>query len=129
MLKMITCIKKLPELSLADFYSHWHSPHAALIRKHADVLGIRHYVQNAPYGDGSAQKALEFGRSAPSFGFDGCAELWWDDLESHLSARKTCAGKKALQEIIEDEKRFVDLESSLLWYCSERPILQTGTAF
>ena len=46
-----------------------------------------------------------------------------DDMETHLAARKTAEGAKAILELIEDERRFVDLSRSQLWYCEERTIL------
>lgn len=123
MLKMITCVKRRPGMTAAEFDAHWIGTHAPLIRKHAKILGIRRYIQNTPFADPTAQTALERGRGAPPFGFDGCSELWWDDLESHLAVRETEAGRAALQEIVADEARFIDLPASLLWYCEERPIL------
>jgi len=55
--------------------------------------------------------------------FDGCAELWWDSLDTHLAVRKTTEGKGALQALIADEMTFVDLEKSQLWYGEERSII------
>lgn len=123
MLKMITCVKRRPGMTATEFDTHWIGSHAPLIRKHAEILGIRRYVQNTRFPHPTAQGALEAGRGAPAFDFDGCAELWWDDLESHLAVRESEAGRAALQEIIEDEAQFIDLSGSLLWYCEERPII------
>ncbi|MBJ5768401.1 ethyl tert-butyl ether degradation protein EthD, partial [Salmonella enterica subsp. enterica serovar London] len=44
-------------------------------------------------------------------------------LESHIAARKTEEGLSALQELIDDEGEFVDLERSQLWYGEERCVI------
>lgn len=123
MLKLIMCVKRLPELTREDFDDHWHNRHASLIRRHAAILGIRKYIQNTPLANPIAQCALQQGRGTEPVGFDGCAEVWWDNLATHLAARKTADGRQALQELIEDERRFVDLSRSQLWYCEEQDIL------
>lgn len=123
MLKLIMCTRRLPTLSREEFDHHWRNAHAALVRKHAAVLGIRRYIQSVPLDNGQAQQRLQAGRGAAAVDFDGCAELWWDDLPAHLAARKTPQGRQALDELIEDERRFVDLRHSQLWYCAERVVL------
>lgn len=67
--------------------------------------------------------AIQASRGTQAVDFDGCAELWWDSLDAHLAARKTPEGAKALQLLIEDERRFVDLGRSQLWYGTERSII------
>ena len=123
MLKLIGCVKRRPELSREEFDRHWRVNHAALIRQYQGVLGIRRYVQTIPLDNPAAQSAIQSGRGTEPVDFDGCAELWWDDLESHLAARKTPEGAKALHLLIEDEKRFVDLSRSQFWYATERLIV------
>lgn len=123
MLKLIMCAKRLPELTREEFDDHWYNCHAPLICRHAAVLGIRRYIQTTPLSNPAAQNALQQGRGSDHVDFDGCAELWWDDLDAHLAARKMVDGLKALQELIEDERRFVDLSRSQLWYGEERFIL------
>lgn len=123
MLKLIMCATRLPELTREQFDDHWRNRHAALVRKHAAVLGIRKYIQNSPSPNRTAQDALQKGRGTVPVDFDGCGELWWDDLDAHLAARQTEPGRQALLELIEDERRFVDLSRSQLWYCEERVIL------
>jgi len=123
MLKLIMCTRRQPALSREEFDRHWRNEHAALVRRHAAVLGIRRYVQSVPLDNAEAQRRLQAGRGAGGVDFDGCAELWWDDLAAHLAARKTPEGREALQALIDDERRFVDLRHSQLWYCEERVVL------
>ncbi|ALV91051.1 MULTISPECIES: EthD domain-containing protein [Pantoea] len=123
MLKLIMCAKRNPAISREEFDHHWRNVHAPLVRKHAELLGIRRYIQTVPYANPEAQDALQKTRGTLAVDFDGCAELWWDDLPSHLAARKTEQGLAALRELIEDERKFVDLENSQLWYGEERSII------
>jgi hypothetical protein len=123
MLKLIMCVARLPHLSRAEFDLHWRERHAPLVVRHSRLLGIRRYIQTVPLADALAQERLRQGRGTLPVDFDGCAELWWDDLPSHLAARASEEGLRALHELIEDEKRFVDLSRSLLWYGQERGIV------
>lgn len=123
MLKLVMCVKRQPHLTREEFDHYWRNSHAPLVIRHSEILGIRRYVQTFPFADTSAQLALQQIRNSASVDFDGCAELWWDDLESHLAARKTVGGLIALHELIDDESKFVDLEQSQLWYGEERCVI------
>jgi uncharacterized protein (TIGR02118 family) len=123
MLKLIMCVKRLPNLTHEQFDTHWREKHGPLVRTHQDVLGIRRYVQTIPLNNSAAQAGIQASRGTLAVDFDGCAELWWDSLEDHIAARKTPEGGHALQVLIEDERRFVDLSQSQLWYGKERQII------
>lgn len=123
MLKLIMCVKRQSHLTREEFDHYWRHNHASLVARHSRTLGIRRYIQTVPHADTALQAALQQTRNAAIVDFDGCAELWWDDLESHLSARKTAEGLNALRELIDDENRFVDLEQSQLWYGEERNVI------
>jgi uncharacterized protein (TIGR02118 family) len=123
MLKLIMCVKRQSRLTRGEFDEHWRNRHAPLVRKHAALLGIRKYVQTTPLANPAAQSALQRARGTESVDFDGCAELWWDDLDSHLAARASPEGRQALKDLIEDEQRFVDLTRSQLWYGTEHEVI------
>ncbi|MCJ9430087.1 EthD domain-containing protein [Kordiimonas marina] len=123
MLKLTMLVRRAPQLSHMEFDHHWRTTHAALVREHAEVLHIRRYIQTAPLENAGLQEALRAGRGALPADYDGCAELWWDSLEDHRAARETPEGLAALQALIADEKQFVDLTRSHLWYGTEREIV------
>ena len=123
MLKLVMCVKRRAHLTREEFDHYWRNHHASLVIKYAECLGIRKYVQTTPLANNAAQLALQQTRNSVPVDFDGCAELWWDDLESHLAARKTEEGLSALRALIADEGKFVDLEKSQLWYGEERYII------
>jgi uncharacterized protein (TIGR02118 family) len=123
MLKLIYCVKRRPELTREEFDRHWIEHHAPLVRAQRELLGIRRYIQTVPLANPEAQRGLQASRGTEAVDFDGCAEVWYDDWETHLAARKTPEGVRALQLLIEDERRFIDLGRSQLWYGTERSII------
>ncbi|WDS35499.1 EthD domain-containing protein [Pseudoxanthomonas sp.] len=123
MLKLNMWIRRRDGLDVAQFQRYWRDHHGPLVRGYSALLGIRRYVQTVPLAQPGPQQALRDSRGALPADFDGCAELWWDDMESHLAARLTREGAAALQALVEDEARFVDLSRSLLWYGSEYEVI------
>ena len=121
MIKLTFCLRRRPELSRDEFQRMWREEHAPLVRRHAETLGIRRYVQThtttTPFND-----ALRGSRSAPEE-FDGVAELWWDSLEAAAQAASTPEGAKAAAELLADEQRFIDHANSPLWVAEEHPII------
>lgn len=124
MLKLICIVKRQLHLSHEEFLAHWRDHHAPLIKKHSKTLGILRYVQNSSIENTQIQTRIEELSGLRNVNFDGIAELWYEDLETHLGARSTQEGDIALREIIEDEGRFVDLSCSYVWYCNENDVIR-----
>jgi hypothetical protein len=59
--------------------------------------------------------------------YDGVAELWWESEETLTGALATAAGQAAGAALLEDERRFIDLPNSPLWFAHEYP--QVNPAF
>ncbi|MBW1786673.1 MAG: EthD domain-containing protein [Deltaproteobacteria bacterium] len=53
--------------------------------------------------------------------YDGVAELWWSSREVLLEAYSAAEAIEAAEELVEDEKKFVDLKRSPGWCCYEVP--------
>lgn len=121
MVKLTFCVRRLAALSEAEFHRYWRDVHGPLVLRHAPALGIRRYVQTHALA-GGVSEALRAARAAAA-PFDGIAELWWDDLESLAAATSTAAGRRASEELLEDERRFIDLEGSALWLNEEYVLL------
>lgn len=119
MIKLTFCLHRLPGLTREAFQDYWHRNHAPLVARHADVLRIRRYVQchalTVPFND-----RVRASRGAPQM-YDGVAELWWDTL-GDLTAESDEAHAAAL-ELLEDERKFIDLARSPLWLGEERAIV------
>ena len=121
MLKLVFCLRRLPELSRADFQRYWREQHGPLVRRHAAVLRIRRYLQLHTL-EAPLQDALRASRGGPE-AFDGVAELWWDSQEDLEAVLRDPDGQRAAAELLEDERRFIDLSKSPLWWGEERPIV------
>ena len=121
MIKLTFVIRRLPTLSRADFQKYWLETHGPLVRSHADALRIRRYVQSHTI-ETPLNEALRAGRGGPE-ACDGVAEVWWDDIAELEAATATPEGQAAGLALLEDERRFIDLEHSPLWLSEERPLI------
>jgi uncharacterized protein (TIGR02118 family) len=125
-LKITFCLRRLSSLTQQQFLDYWHDNHAPLVRKHAAALRIARYIQLVPEETPLSAPMMK-ARGAPE-PFDGVAELWFAsraDLEASLRDREASA---AGRELLEDERRFIDLARSPLWYSRERLIIGRATA-
>jgi uncharacterized protein (TIGR02118 family) len=123
MIKLIYCLRRLPQLSREEFQRYWRETHGPLARSHAKTLGIRRYVQVHTL-DHPINDVLRESRNALE-AYDGVAELWGDSIERMTAVMASPEGQKAAQELIEDERRFIDLKRSALWISEEHPIVET----
>jgi uncharacterized protein (TIGR02118 family) len=121
-LKLVFCLRRLPHLSRAEFQRYWRETHGPLVRRHAAALRIRRYVQVHTLDD-PLQDALRATRGGPE-AYDGVAELWWDDRAAFEAVLADPAGQAAARELLEDERRFIDLGRSPLFVAEERPIIR-----
>lgn len=122
MIKLVYCLRRLPELSLQDFQRYWRDSHGPLVRERAVALGIRRYVQVHTL-DSPLNGALAASRSSPGEPFDGVAELWWDSLDEFSASAGTPEGREAARELFEDEKRFIDFSRSVIFVAREHPVV------
>ncbi len=122
MIKLVYNLRRLPNLSREEFQRYWLQKHGPMVRSRAQELLIRRYVQvhtlENPMND-----ALRRGRGALE-PYDGVAELWWDSLDDLAAATASSEGRKADQELLEDERRFIDLGRSALWVAQEHSIVE-----
>lgn len=87
----------------------------------AEVLQIRRYVlTHSLPADVSA--GIRASREAPP-DFDGVAELWFDSLEAMAQNGRRPEAQAAAALLLEDEKRFIDLSRSPLWWGQERVVV------
>ena len=122
MIKLVFCLRRLPHLSRAECQRYWRETHGPLVRRHAETLRIRRYVQVHTLDD-PLNDALRASRGGPE-PFDGTAELWWDSREELAAAWATPEGRRAAEELLADERRFIDLPRSPLWIAEEHPMIE-----
>jgi hypothetical protein len=61
-------------------------------------------------------------RNAPPQ-FDGVAQLWYDSLEDLAALAGDPAAREAGRLLLEDERKFIDLPKSPLWWGEEKVIV------
>ncbi len=114
--RLVYIYKRLPELSLNDFFTYWQEVHAPLVVQKAALFGIRGYIQlhaSIPL----VNTMLQIGRGTlPAY--DGVAEIYLD-RETFEAALETLEGQQALQELIDDKRHFADLSHSAVWLAKE----------
>jgi hypothetical protein len=56
--------------------------------------------------------------------FDGIAEVWWDSRDALTAALSRPEGQAAGDELLEDEREFIDLARSSLFLTDEHEIFE-----
>jgi len=121
MVKLTFCLRRLPHLSREQFQKYWLETHGPLVRERASSIGVLRYVQlHTGYDELNA--GLRASRGGPD-AYDGVAELWFDSADAIGAKLSTEAGRRAAAELLEDERRFIDLANSPLWIADEHPIV------
>jgi uncharacterized protein (TIGR02118 family) len=120
--KLVFCVRRRPELTRADFQRYWREQHGPLVRRHAAILRIRRYVQVHTL-DHPVNQALAQSRGITEEPFDGVAELWWDGLEDLVGRGADPEWQRAGEELLDDERRFIDLARSVLWVAEEHVVI------
>ena len=121
MLKLTYCLRRLPNLSHEEFLDYWFNHHGPLVKSLRETLRIVKYVQN----HGTPQPDMDDGirgAEANPKDYDGIAELWWNSKEDILASFEDKEARRAGRLLLEDEKKFIDVARSPLWYNQERVI-------
>jgi uncharacterized protein (TIGR02118 family) len=121
-IKLVFTIRRRPGMSREEFQHYWREHHAPLVRRHAETLRIRRYVQTHAR-ETELDEALATSRENEPDQYDGVAELWWDSVEDLMAAYSSEAGQAAGAELLEDERRFIDLPRSALWLGEEHVVI------
>ncbi len=118
MIKLVFCLKRKEGLTFEAFRDHWVNRHAPLVRGFAGPLGIRRYVQSYRLED-ERLNPLVASRDPTMAFYDGVAELWYDSIEALHDLRRSPAAREAGRALLEDERRFIDLARSPIFFCTE----------
>lgn len=109
MVKLTIGAVRKPGMSHAEFDAYWRDCHGPLVRSVGEFTRhVRRYVQCHGVEAGRA-----FGADG---GFDGIAELWFDDVESIARA---FAEPRYLELIRPDELKFVDIPRCVSYVSEE----------
>lgn len=121
MIKLTFCLVRRPELSRAEFQRYWREVHGPLVASVQAPLRIRRYVQTHSLPE-DASEGLRAIRGGP-VGYDGVAQLWWESLDDMAGLSSDPQAIEAGRLLVEDERRFVDLSRSPLWWGEEHELI------
>lgn len=120
-LKIIYCLRRLPQLTPAAFSRHWREVHAPLVEQRRAVLRIMRYVQSHAVHGAFAERLREF-RGSPE-PYDGVAEIWYESRKALETLGRDPAARVASRELLDDERRFVDLARSPIFLVEEHAVI------
>jgi len=121
MIKVIFCLRRRMGMTVEEFQRYWREVHGPLVERHREALRIVRYVQvHTDHGSLTDRLGGFRGASEP---FDGVAEIWYESREALSAIGKTPEGRAASQELLEDERQFVDLERSCIWVGEEVEVI------
>ncbi|MCX5852561.1 MAG: EthD domain-containing protein [Deltaproteobacteria bacterium] len=118
MIKMIFALRRLPHLSREEFQKYWREKHGPLAQKNLPILRCKRYIQNHTLQT-DFDELLQMTRGFTVEPFDGIVELWWDSIQDIEEAYGSPEGAEAQNELLEDERKFIDLERSPMWFTEE----------
>ncbi len=120
MIKLTFALTRRAEFSREAFQAYWFDHHAPLVASVRETLRIRRYVQlhsAAP----EASAAIRASRGGPEQ-YDGVAQLWWDSFDDLAAGADDPEVARAGRMLLEDERKFIDLPRSPLWWGEEKVI-------
>ena len=118
MIKLVFMVRRREGATREEFQRYWKEEHAELVKRHAELLRIRRYVQTHAR-DTDLDDALAGSRGSEPRQYDGVAELWWDGIDDLVQAATSEEGQIAQQALLEDERRFIDVANSPIWLGEE----------
>ena len=120
MIKLTFALTRRSELSREAFQAYWYDHHAPLVASFREVLRIRRYVQlySLPL---EVSEGIRQSRGGPD-GYDGVAQLWWDSFDDLAANASNPEAIEAGRRLLEDEKTFIDLSRSPLWWGEEKVV-------
>jgi len=121
MVKLVFCIHRQPHLTHEEFLRYWLDEHGRLALALVDDLRVRRYVQLHTI-DTPLNALFGAPRQAPE-PFDGIVELWFDSLEAVEEMIATSEGRRAGKLLLDDERTFIDLERSQIFFGEEHQLV------
>ena len=121
MVKLVFCLHRRSDVNEEEFHRYWREVHGPLAASFAPVLGIRKYIQ-VHATSGPVGAAIASDRGAPEQ-FDGVAELWFDSVDTLMSAALSPQGSAAAEVLRADEAKFIDHSRSPIFLTEEHHVL------
>jgi uncharacterized protein (TIGR02118 family) len=119
-MKLVYVIERRQDVPEEEFYDYWLNKHGPLVRKHAQVIRAKKYIQSHLI-DMPMNEALRSARGMLG-PVAGITEVWWDSLEDFQAAYATPEGQAAGKELSADENKFIDVTKSQVFLTEEHVI-------
>jgi hypothetical protein len=120
MVKLVYCLRKRADVPSEEFYRYWLDDHGPRVRKLAEAINAKKYVQSHTLAPELNQMFRESrGLAEP---YDGITEVWWENLESLNAGMQSESGIEAHKELLEDEAKFIDFSQSRVFMTEEHTI-------
>lgn len=120
MIRLVSLVRRKPELSLAEFQDYWRNEHGPLVAYHQVRLGIERYTQSHRLED-PANERMATARGGMEAPYDGVAELWFESEAAFVAAGRSEGGRAAGAALLADEANFIDLPNSPMHLAHEYP--------
>ena len=116
MIKFVQCVKKKPEMTVADFRGHWRE-YREKIRALAEVIGAFKCAESTTL---TVEQNLEImaarGTAEP---YDAVLEIWLENARAADERLGTPEAQKLLSDLQSFQESSVDLASSAFFFTSE----------
>jgi hypothetical protein len=120
MLKMLVQVQRRPGMTDEVFYDRWEREHGDLVRRHAEAIGFKRYVQTHRRPSAEIEAfARDRGWGTPP---DGQAALWWQSFDSMTFALASPEGQEASAALEVDEQAFTDTSTLSAFLAVEKTI-------
>ena len=122
MIDIAFLLRRKSGMSPEEFHRYWQEQHAPLVTHHAPALGIRRYSQ-LHTTDTPLTEVLRASRGCDPDGYDGIALVSFDSVDAVAAAAATAEGQAAGVALLEDERRFLDLEHCVIWLADRHDVI------
>jgi EthD domain len=117
MIKLIFCLRRVAQLSRDEFQEYWRTKHRPLVVERAKLLRFKSYSQLHTV-DIRQLSGLASVRGSPD-PYDGIAEACFETIDDLLVTRRDPQAARAAQELVADEKQFIDHSRSPIFFVQQ----------
>lgn len=124
MIRFIHCMKRRPDLTVAEFREYWNSPEfAALLARMEAMVGPVSMIKNLTFNiEVNNLLMQERGAEEP---YDGILEVWLESAND-LQALDTPEAEALREEMAEYQKQFIDFSASKRFLTEWEPVSGLG---
>lgn len=116
MIKCFLLLRRKAGLTREEFSEYWSQEHSKLAVANAPGMRMNRYVQNHARTHSIAD-IFRDSRGCILGDFDGIAEAWWEGFDEMAKAD---VPENVLAAILKDERHFIDMEHSIIWFGEEK---------